>query len=63
VAGRAKLPTPPLGLLFFGLIREIYDHDKDPHENVNTAAEPEYKQDVERLSQMLKQGWHAALPG
>jgi len=48
---------------FFGLIREIYGHDKDPHENVNAAAEPEYEQDVEPLSQMLKQGWHAALPG
>jgi len=45
------------------LARELYDHEKDPHENVNTAAEPKYKQDVERLSQMLERGWHAALPG
>ena len=43
--------------------RELYDHEKDPHENVNAADEPEYKQDVERLSQMLERGWRAALPG
>ncbi|UCC97400.1 MAG: sulfatase [Phycisphaerales bacterium] len=42
--------------------RELYDHEKDPHENVNAAAEPEYKQEVQRLSQMLKRGWRAALP-
>ncbi|MBL7187431.1 MAG: hypothetical protein ISS70_14005 [Phycisphaerae bacterium] len=45
------------------MARELYDHEKDPHENVNSAAEPEYKQDVERLSQMLKRGWRAAVPG
>ena len=44
------------------MARELYDHEKDPHENVNAAAEPEYRQDVQRLSQMLKQGWRAALP-
>jgi iduronate 2-sulfatase len=44
------------------MARELYDHEKDPHENVNAAAESEYKQDVQRLSQMLKRGWLAALP-
>lgn len=44
------------------MARELYDHEKDPHENVNAAADPTYKQDVQRLSEMLKQGWRAALP-
>ncbi len=42
---------------------ELYDHQKDPQENVNVAARPEYKMDVQRLSRMLKRGWRAALPG
>jgi iduronate 2-sulfatase len=45
------------------MARELYDHEKDPHENVNAAADPQYRQDVERLAQMLKVGWRAALPG
>ncbi len=44
------------------MARELYDHEKDPHENVNAAAEPEYKQNVQQLSRMLEQGWRAALP-
>jgi arylsulfatase A-like enzyme len=44
------------------LARELYDHQKDPQENINAAAQEEYKQDVQRLAQMLKQGWPAALP-
>ncbi|MBN2131029.1 MAG: sulfatase [Sedimentisphaerales bacterium] len=44
------------------LARELYDHDRDPHENVNAAGQPEYRADVERLSQMLKAGWRAARP-
>jgi len=42
--------------------RELYDHRKDPQENINAAARPEYKQDIQRLSQMLEKGWRAALP-
>ncbi|MDT8301164.1 MAG: sulfatase [Sedimentisphaerales bacterium] len=42
--------------------RELYDHWKDPQENINAAAQPEYKQDVQRLSRILKSGWRAALP-
>jgi iduronate 2-sulfatase len=45
------------------LARELYDHRKDPKENINVAAQSEYKMDVQRLSRMLKRGWHAALPG
>jgi arylsulfatase A-like enzyme len=44
------------------LARELYDHRKDPQENINAVAQEEYKQDVQRLAQMLKRGWSAALP-
>ncbi|MHC4684341.1 MAG: sulfatase [Planctomycetota bacterium] len=43
------------------LARELYDHRKDPQENINAVTQQEYKQDVQRLSQMLKRGWSAAL--
>jgi hypothetical protein len=39
------------------LARELYDHRKDPHENINAVAQQEYEQDVLRLAQMLKHGW------
>jgi hypothetical protein len=41
---------------------ELYDHRKDPKENENVSARPEYEQDVQRLSRMLERGWRAALP-
>jgi len=41
---------------------ELYDHRKDPQENINAAARPEYRQDVQRLGRMLESGWRAALP-
>jgi len=44
------------------MARELYDHENDPHENANVAGEPEYKQEIQRLSEMLKKGWKAALP-
>jgi len=44
------------------LARELYDHQKDPQENINTVAQPEYKQDVQHLVQMLKSGWCGARP-
>ena len=44
------------------LARELYDHERDPHENVNAAGQPQYRADVERLSKMLKAGWRAARP-
>jgi iduronate 2-sulfatase len=44
------------------LTRELYDHDKDPQENVNAADQPEYKSDIKRLCGMLEKGWRAALP-
>ena len=44
------------------MARELYDHEKDPQENVNTVDVPEYERDVRRLARMLDQGWRAALP-
>jgi len=44
------------------MARELYDHEKDPQENVNAAAQPEYERDIGRLAGMLKRGWRAALP-
>lgn len=44
------------------MARELYDQEKDPHENVNVAAEPQYEQGIQRLSRMLECGRRAALP-
>lgn len=34
--------------------RMLYDHQKDPMENVNQAANPEYAEVIERLAKLLK---------
>ena len=39
------------------MARELYDHEKDPQENVNAADQPEYERDIRRLAGMLKRGW------
>jgi hypothetical protein len=44
------------------MARELYDHNKDPQENVNAVDEPQYEPDVQQLARMLSQGWRAALP-
>jgi iduronate 2-sulfatase len=41
---------------------ELYDHQTDPHENINCAAQPAYAERVKRLAQQLKGGWQAARP-
>jgi arylsulfatase A-like enzyme len=41
---------------------ELYDHEKDPKENVNIANLPENAQLVAELQAQLKAGWKAALP-
>jgi len=41
---------------------ELYDHQTDPGENVNLAAQPQHKALVERLGRMLDAGWRAAKP-
>ena len=40
---------------------ELYDHVRDPYENVNVYAEPGYKATVKGLSKMLHLGWRHAL--
>ena len=44
------------------MARELYDHEKDPQENINAVDQPEYERDIRRLAGMLKGGWRAALP-
>jgi iduronate 2-sulfatase len=41
---------------------ELYDHEKDPYETVNIAAQPENRELAARLARMLEDGWRAALP-
>lgn len=41
---------------------ELYDHEKDPAENVNGAELPENADTVKRLAEMLKAGWREAVP-
>jgi len=36
------------------MAQELYNHEKDPQENVNAAAQPEYERDIQRLAGMLK---------
>ncbi len=41
---------------------ELYDHKKDPDENVNIANLPKNKKLVAELSEQLRKGWKAASP-
>ncbi|MCF7817606.1 MAG: sulfatase [Kiritimatiellales bacterium] len=41
---------------------ELYDHDKDPGENVNVAGSPENADVVRKLSAQLDAGWKGARP-
>ncbi len=41
---------------------ELYDHRKDPQENVNVAANPENDKLVQQLHTKLDAGWRAAAP-
>ncbi len=43
--------------------RELYDHDKDPLENINAAEKPENAGIIKELSIQLNAGWQAACPG
>ena len=42
--------------------RMLYDHDKDPNENVNIVSDPASAGVVKKLSALLIDGWTAALP-
>ena len=41
---------------------ELYDHQKDPGENVNVAKDPAYAKQISELTKLLQAGWKAALP-
>ncbi|QDU50262.1 sulfatase [Gimesia panareensis] len=41
---------------------ELYDHERDPEENVNLAVEPQYRPLLQQLKQQLHAGWRGALP-
>jgi hypothetical protein len=41
---------------------ELYDHQADPQENQNLAAEPGQQPLVERLLTQWRAGWRGALP-
>lgn len=41
---------------------ELYDHQSDPHENVNIANRTENAELIQRLTAQLAAGWRAALP-
>ena len=41
---------------------ELYDHQNDPAENVNVAADPANKTIVDEMAARLKAGWRAATP-
>ncbi|MCG6948824.1 MAG: sulfatase [Acidobacteria bacterium] len=42
--------------------RELYDHQIDPHENVNMAGDPAYAAALEEAAAILEAGWKGALP-
>ena len=44
------------------LCRELFDHQTDPQENINLAADPEFKEIAETLSQQLNKGWRYSKP-
>jgi iduronate 2-sulfatase len=39
---------------------ELYDHRKDPHETVNVAAVPSYREPLEVLRKQMQAGWKGA---
>ena len=41
---------------------ELYDHQKDPDENVNIAMQPSQAQLVKQLTKQWKEGWQKAKP-
>jgi len=42
--------------------RELYDHQRDPHEMRNIAEQPEQADIVGRLDGVLRNGWKSATP-
>jgi iduronate 2-sulfatase len=44
------------------LLKELFDHQMDPQENVNIASHAENRDLIESLSQQLKKGWKYSRP-
>ena len=44
------------------LCRELFDHQTDPQENINLAADPAFQAIAESLSQQLQMGWRYSKP-
>lgn len=42
--------------------RELYDHDSDPHEARNVAAQAKHSDAIPELAGMLERGWKSVLP-
>ncbi len=42
--------------------QELYDHEQDPGENINLTTRKDHVELVERLREMLRAGWKAAVP-
>ena len=41
---------------------ELYDEQRDPHEDTNLASQPENSAVISELATQLHNGWRAALP-
>jgi len=41
---------------------ELYDHAKDPQENVNLANDPARAKLISQLTAQMEQGWRGAMP-
>jgi hypothetical protein len=41
---------------------EVYDHQADPAENINLAANPANRELVASLARAFEKGWRGALP-
>lgn len=44
------------------LARELYDHQKDPQENVNLAVQADYASMIDELAAQMEKGWQGAKP-
>jgi iduronate 2-sulfatase len=44
------------------LLKELFDHQMDPQENINIASHAENRDLIESLSQQLKKGWKYSRP-